>query len=145
MIKAFIFSLIFFSAAFCNKSSDKGYTTYKCGYIDKEPKGMSLKNVAPLKSETKNKRALNSNDFHDFNIFLDLKNFDDEIKKYNLEDVRELLVNGMQKAKKTLESLLQIKYTYNYVFYDEQLKYMSINNWDKTKIGTELLEQGIGI
>ena len=145
MIKAFIFSLIFFSAAFCNKSSDKGYTTYKCGYIDKEPKGMSLKNVAPLKSETKNKRALNSNGFHDFNIFLDLKNFDDEIKKYKLEDIRELLVNGMQKAKKTLESLLQIKYTYNYVFYDEQLKYMSINNWDKTKIGTENFEQGIGM
>ena len=53
MIKAFIFSLIFFSSAFCNKSSDNGYTTYKCGYIDKEPKGMSLKNVVPIKSEKK--------------------------------------------------------------------------------------------
>ena len=53
---------------------------------------------------------------------MDLKNFDDEIKKYKLEDIRELLVNGMQKAKKTLESLLQTKYTFNYVFYDEYIK-----------------------
>ena len=115
--------------------SDNPNPITKCGKDNFTPIPLSNKNLLPLnEKETKSKRSLDSNGFKDFNIFLDLKNFDDEIKKYHLEDKRDLFVKGMQKGIKTLQSLLKVKLTRNYIFTDANLRKVLIFNWDRTKI-----------
>jgi hypothetical protein len=47
--------------------------------------------------------------FKKFNIYLDLFNFEDEIKQYNLIQYREMFKSGMEKAVNTLTSLLKVK------------------------------------
>jgi hypothetical protein len=51
---------------------------------------------------------VDQNGYKDFNIFLDLCNFEEEIIKYNLQDNKELFIQGMRKAVNTLKSLLII-------------------------------------
>ena len=55
------------------------------------------------------RRRLNELDkdgFKKLNIDLDLNNFNDEIKKYNLDKYKEVFERGMEKAVSTLTSLL---------------------------------------
>ena len=87
------------------------------------------------------RRRLNELDkdgFKKLNIYLDLNNFNDEIKKYKLDKYKEVFERGMEKAVSTLTSLLKIKkYSKNYKFIDEQILLIGIKNWNKTIIGTD--------
>ena len=136
--------MLFLGCIVSQPSLNSNYSQYRCGANKKKfkPTRVPLDQIAPSKKG--NKRALDS-EFHDFNIYLDLKNFDDEVKKYNLKKNRELYVKGMQKAIKTLQTLLKVKSTSNHYFYDYQITQLDINNWDKTKIGSELAKQKIGM
>ena len=142
--KTYIFLMLFLGCIVSQPSLNSNYSQYRCGANKKKfkPTRVPLDQIAPSKKG--NKRALDS-EFHDFNIYLDLKNFDDEVKKYNLKKNRELYVKGMQKAIKTLQTLLKVKSTSNHYFYDYQITQLDINNWDKTKIGSELAKQKIGM
>ena len=75
--------------------------------------------------------------FKKLNIYLDLNNFNEEIKLYNLIKYKEMFESGMKKAVNTLTSLLKIKNkAQNYKFIDEQIILMGIKSWNKTIIGT---------
>ena len=117
---------------------------YKCGIDKVKPILLTSKNILPIDpNNIKYKRSLDNIDadgFKDFNIFLDLKNFDDEIIEIGLTDKREFFVTGMTKAIDTLKILLKVRPVPNYVFKDEQIKKILINNWDKTKIGDNVTE-----
>ena len=130
---------------YSNRYSEDSYNPNpitKGGKDNFTPIPLSSSNLLPLnEKETKSKRSLDSNGFKDFNIFLDLKNFEDEVKKYNLKNKRDLFVKGMQKAIKTLQSLLKVKLTRNYIFTDANLRKVLIFNWDRTKIGSEIAKE----
>ena len=133
------------SVIFCNAVPYNSNALYRCGESKVKPIPLPLDRLSSnQKGKEKYKRSLDS-EFHDFNIFLDLNNFDDDIKKYNLKNKRDLFVTGMEKAVKTLQSLLKVKSPGNFYFYDEDLRDYDIYNWDKTKIGTKLAEQDIGM
>ena len=135
--KRSFYFILCFVAIFCNQALDNSSTLYQCGKDNFKPISASLNDIVPLnKDNMKSKRGLDSDGFKDFNIFLDLNNFDDEIKKYKLTDKRDIFVKGMEKAIKTLQSLLKVKRTRNYVFKDESLRDILIYNWDKNKIGS---------
>ena len=91
------------------------------------------------RKDNQNLKQFNSqeNSFKDYNIHLDLYNFEDEIKKYKLEEKREFFIIGMDKAINTLKSLIKVKQVKNHFFRDEDLIKYGINKWDKSKIGNE--------
>ena len=103
----FIPILCFFILINCIEIDEKPNPLYKCN-IDKLniiPQGHNL--IIPLKNNNI-KVFSETNNFKKFNIYLDLNNFDYEINKYNLEDKREYFITGMNKAKETLASLLEL-------------------------------------
>lgn len=141
-IKRGIYFILYLTIIFCNQTENNQNNMLRCGNDKFKPIPVPLNSVAPLnKKNLKYKRTLDSDGFKEFNIFLDLKNFDDEIKKYNLENKRELYVKGMQKAIKTLQSLLKIKEPKNYVFNDEDLRDILIFYWDKKKLEVKMLKK----
>ena len=144
--KQFIYFALCIAIILCSEATDNSNPIFKCGKDNFTPIPLTLNNLLPLdQKNTKYRRSLDSDGFKDFNIFLDLNNFDDEIQKYNLQNKRDLFVKGMQKAIKTLQSLLKVKAPRNFIFYDEQIRDILINKWDKTKIGTEITNQNKGM
>ena len=137
-----LFFLIYFSAILGNKDIKNDFILYKCGAdsIDLKAKPATLMTKIDDRSPEYQRRldTIDEDGFKNFSIYLDLYNFEDEIIKYKLNNIRELLINGMNKAIKTLTSLLKVKSSkYNYLFTDEQIKNIGINNWDKDKIGNK--------
>ena len=82
-----IIVLLFFLLISCNEITDNPNHTLRCGEDNSEPIPLSADNLLPSNEiEVKNKRSLCFSKFKDFNIHLDLYNFNVEIAKYNLED-----------------------------------------------------------
>ena len=137
------FLLILFTCLYSIKSLQNN-PVYRCNYDGFKNK-INFANIT-VKSNNPNKIfKLNEDGFKDFNIFLDLFNFDYEIQKYGLSEKRDFFANGLIKAKTTLEKLLKVKQIDNYVFVDEQLMTMNITKWDTTKIGSEAIKQNKGM
>ena len=142
----FLYLILYLSIIFFNKAEDDSYSIYRCGEDDFKQIPLSPDNIAPLKNNGKKlKRLIDSDGFKDFNIYLDLLNFDDEVEKYKLQDKKDLFVTGMQKAIKTLQSLLKVKPISNYVFNDTHLTDIKIYNWNKSMIGSDNKKKGIGM
>ena len=80
-------------------------------------------------------RVIDLDGFKDFDIYLDLYNFNEEINQYGLDNKKEFFINGMKKTKSTLQTLLKVKPVKNHKFTDEQIR-SCINNWDTSKIGS---------
>ena len=122
---------------------------YRCGEFKEIPIKISEKNRLPIPNDIKRRLDYeNPSDFKDFNIVLDLENFNHEVELYNLQATQVMFVEGMNKAINTLTTLLKVKKPkYNYIFYDEQLKDIHINYWNTSKIGNTskngFSEQGI--
>ena len=138
--KIFIIFLFFSILVYCDEIHEDIKPIFKCGVNTIKSIPKIATNKSPL-----NKRILdnNSNTFKDFNIYLDLNNFDYEINLYNLTDKRELFVLGMQKAIKTIQTLLKVKPTQNYVFTDEQLRSEFIYKWNESLIGDNTGNKGM--
>ena len=54
-----------------------------------------------------------------------------------MKDKREFYLTGMNKAKETLESLLEVRPVEDFFFYDEDLLEFEIYSWDKNLIGNK--------
>ena len=117
------------------KSEENIYSKFKCN-IDSIKETPQLMNKTLEIKNPKLKRNL-GNKFKDLNIFLDLNNLEEEIKLYNLIELREFFITGLKNAVNTLEKLIKVKPAKNYVFTDEMILRHSINYWDKSKIGDE--------
>ena len=111
---------------------------YRCGVDDEKFEIKRATNYVKInKSHPAYKRRMDSDDFKDFHIYLDLVNIKNDIKKYNLEQYESLYINSLTKAVKTLESLLKVKKsTYGYTFTDEEIKSIKIDDWNKTIVGS---------
>ena len=100
-MKLFNSEIIFISLLFCfsllnyTYSQQKSEFLFKCGFdsIKSEPKYAEY--ILPIKQKNiyfqMASNTVNKNEFKDFNIYLDLSNFNDEIKKYKLEDKKIFL------------------------------------------------------
>jgi len=134
--------IIHFSRIICDD-----YEVYKCGVNEMKMIPKPIKASSDIhynKSEYRRRLTQYDKDgFKKFNIYLDLNNFEEEIKKYNLNQYEEMFKSGMEKAVNTLTSLLKIKnITKNYIFRDNQILDMGINSWNKTILGTEAYYNG---
>ena len=131
--------LIFISFITCDKNFNTSIPIYRCGKAAFEPIEVSLQNVRPINPQTK--RTLDNVDqdgFKDFNIYLDLLNFEEEVIQYNLQENRDLFVEGMTKAINTLKSLLRVKpHQKNWGYNDENILKININKWNRSLIGNE--------
>jgi len=141
-----LFFLIYFSPILGSKDIKNNFISYKCGAdnIDLKPKPATLMTKIDDRDPEYQRRleTIDEDGFKKFNIYLDLYNFEDEIIKYKLNNIRELLINGMNKAINTLKSLLKVKSSKkNYLFSDEEILNIGINNWDKDKIGNKTLNK----
>jgi len=138
--KIVVYFLIFICLITCEEFNNTSIPNYRCGIDTFEPIEVSISRSIPINTQNSNsKRTLDNVDqdgFKEFNICLDLCNFEDEILKYNLQDRRELYVQGMTKAVNTLKSLLRVKpHQLNWGFYDEDIEEIGINRWNKSLIG----------
>ena len=135
-----LFLYIFFSFILYNTLYEHKIPKYKCG-VDSIKQ---LPEKALYKSDTKSgnlkSRKLGIEDnFKDFEIFLDLSEFNDQIIEYNLTDRKEFYITGVRKAINIIKSLLKVKiHDKNYYITDEQLINAGIKKWDKTKLGNEI-------
>ena len=109
---------------------------FRCGADDKNQTVFPATKYITI---DKNKRYLNDGDFKDFHIYLDLINIKNDVKKYKLEEYEDLIVNSLEKAVKTLESLLKVrKLNHYYYFNDNEIEEnIQIKYWNKTIVGTD--------
>ena len=138
-----IFLFFFYIFIFLNNSlcQEKKYFP-KCGVYEYDATPIVLKEIPINKNDPSPKRGLDSENFKDFKIYLDLENLDYEIEQNNLTQYRELYVSSMMKAINTLQKLLKVvPFETNYRISDENLKGIGLERWDKTKFGNESFEK----
>ena len=96
------------------------------------------------------KRWLDSGEFKDFHIYLDLVNIKNDIQKFGLAKYESLYINSLTKTAKTLETLLKVRrVNVSYTFTDEDIQKMNISDWNKTMVGSNatggMLNKGIDL
>ena len=145
-IKILIYFEIF-SIVICENIGRKEKIKFKCNADKIESKPIPAKNFLPKPKNLKEKRKLDGDGFKDFNIYLDLLNFEEESTTYSISNnVKQMFIQGMNKAVDTLKTLLRVKpVEKNYFFLDDEIKIYSINNWNKSIIGTEMKNQNKGL
>ena len=132
MNKIQIFLLIIITIQMAKSQENK--TFYRCGVDKYYVAPLPAKNVVKF---DKDNRRLNDGEFKDFHIYLDLINIKKDIQKYHLEQYENLFINALNKAVKTLETLLKVKKLNDgYKFSDEGITNILIEDWNKSMIGT---------
>ena len=126
--------LLFLLCTLGIKSNPKEHYFYRCGIDDIKIKPISVRQVIP---KDEDKRRLNNEEFKDFHIYLDIINIKNDLIKYNLTQYEKLFIDSMNKAVKTLETLLKVRdIKGGYRLNDETIRKMEIEDWNKTIIGT---------
>jgi len=91
-----LFFLIYFSPILGSKDIKNNFISYKCGAdnIDLKPKPATLMTKIDDRDPEYQRRleTIDEDGFKKFNIYLDLYNFEDEIIKYKLNNIRELFL-----------------------------------------------------
>ena len=135
-MKAIIVYLLF-NFIFQMHQTKENMTFFRCGVDDHYKAPLSANHI--IKNEDDNRR-LNDGEFKDFHIYLDLINIKNGIRQYHLEEYENLYINSLNKAVKTLESLLKVKKPkYSYIFTDDDIMEISIDDWNKTMIGSNAM------
>ena len=120
--------------SFC---SEKKYF-HKCGVYEDNVIPSVHEEIPFNEKDSSFKRRMDSDGFKDFKIYLDLANLDIEIEQNNLTHYRDIYINSMNKAAKTLEKLIRVKPFRGGIYLtDEILKSFGIVKWDETKFGNE--------
>ena len=110
---------------------------FKCGVDERQAKPLPATNMIPIKND---KRKLDSDGFKDFNIYLDLKNIKIGINRYNLQAYEDLFITSLNKVVNTLQTLLRVKAPDTaFIFYDEHITSLGIEDWNKSMIGNHSL------
>ena len=106
MLSIFDLFLIIF---IINKSSSfERQKFYRCGFDNEKFEPLILKGLKPInKTNNLNKRKLDADGFHDFNIYLDVKNIERDITSNGLSAYHDLFIDSMKNAVKTIQSLLK--------------------------------------
>ena len=132
-----IFFLIFYS--FKVLTCRENPIFYRCGYD--EEKKVPLP-IAPNIQSKKDSRRLDDEDeeFGNFTIYVDSLNIISESEQKNLEKYKDLFINSLNNAARTLEKLLKVKKTEKgYKCNDDKITDFYIKNWNKTMIGTNAI------
>ena len=128
-----LFSLSIFQLCNCKEKQ----FLYRCGTDDEDIKPLPATNFIPIK---KDNRKLDNEEFKDFHIHLDLLNIKKDIITFGLEEYEDLFIDSMNKAVKTLQSLLRVKKSdVGFVFTDDQIANINIQEWNKSLIGTNAI------
>ena len=136
-MKAELFLLFLFSFLQMLNTEENKKFFFKCGVDDYPITPKPALNSTPI---FKDKRKLDDDGFKDFHIYLDLLNIQIGIKRYHLEEYEELFINSLKKVVKTLQTLLRVKpHKYAFIFYDEHLTNMGIEDWNRSMIGNKSL------
>ena len=134
-----MFIIILFLLIFLIKSntSSERQKFYRCGFDDEKIKPLILKGLKPInKTNNLRKRKLDSDGFHDFHIYLDVKNIERDIRSNGLDEYHDLFIKSMEKAVKTIESLLKVKpLDKEYFFSNANIESLNIRDWDKSVVG----------
>ena len=138
-----LYIILFFSLTLCVKHSGNEKPRFKCRYDERKIFQKPSKITIPNERDNIKNFALGSTgDFKDFNIYLDLENFNYEVSYYQLYAYQDLFLNGMKRAINTIQSLLKVKpVSKNYQYSDNEISSFGIHKWDKTKIGNEVINK----
>ena len=122
---------------------------YKCGFDKNKiiPNILETKDLIDYNSSLYRRRLgdIDEDGFKKFNIFIDNTNLLIEMEKYNLSKYKDLLITSIDKAKKTLETLLKVKpIEYAYWFSDDKIKDL-VDIWDTEKFGNEAHNKNISL
>ena len=137
--------LILLTCFYFIESLQNSNLVYRCNY-DEFKYPIRFAN-STIEGKSQNKiLALNSNNFKEFNISLDLNNLYYEIDYYSLQTMKNFFVSGLTKAKTTLEKLLKVRQlNYDFVFKDSDISGLKMKKWDTNLIGTKMYNQRIGM
>ena len=118
---------------------------FKCGKNNLKLKPKPAKNYIKIDhNNTSYRRKLKSNEFKDFNIYVDFTNIEKEIQIYKLNDYKNLFISSINKAVDTIQKLLKVKpLKYAYYIDNAFLKDIGLRAWDTSKFGDEAAENKI--
>ena len=92
------------------------------------------------------KRKLDADGFHDFNIYLDVKNIERDITSNGLNAYHDLFIDSMKNAVKTIQSLLKVKpLDKEYYFSNANIESLNIRDWDKSIVGDSASYNGVSM
>ena len=109
----FLFNKLFLSTLLILSISNSFESFHYCGFdlISHNPRKISEINKIPKSLNSKKSffSTVDEDGFKDLNIYIETTTFEDELIEYNLTRHKDLFLNWMKKAKKTIETLLKIK------------------------------------
>ena len=149
----FIYLLVVLLLINIIKTQDSKPIKFRCGANEIQKPPADAKIPFPTNKNNSNNiklfnlnTKLNEDEFKDFNIYLDLENFNVEVNTYNLGSKKQFFIDCFNKALKTIKSLLKVKpLSKNFQINDELLINNGINKWDKEKVGDEIIKKGEGM
>ena len=124
---------------------------FKCEHWDYEERNaLPTRIIESSVKKDENKRRVEgetqTETFKDFNIYLDLENIEYEYDLYkNIKQVpKDFFIKSMNKAVKTLQSLLKVKpLRQNYYIKDVDFKALNITKWNTSLYGDEAVDKHI--
>ena len=141
----FIYLFVFF--VFPYVLFAKKIQKFKCGVNNiKQLPATALYRSDDKSGNLKKRKLGNEDNFKDFEITLDLEEFNDQIIEYNLTDRKDFYITGVKKAINTIKSLLKVKIlNRDYYLSDQQLLDAGFKKWNKTILGDEVINKNIGM
>ena len=139
VFKIILYLLFFFSLLIISEQSTQNEFIFKCG-ADNEQEPTLVNNIKEINTDSEEYKNvydhLDEDGFKELKISLDLENFNYEVVQYEIsDDVKQLFIYGLEKAKTSLEALLKVKPVKNHCFTNEQITDKSITKWNETLLG----------
>ena len=131
-MKSMIFLLLFFEIIFCTQSDRK---FYRCGYGNKkfDPKPLNDLVVSNKKNSSYSRILEEDDGFKDLNIYFDFENLKSHAKEFGISDsYLTMIINAINKATKTLGSLLRVVPPVNTACSPDLIQSYGIDSWNQT-------------
>ena len=131
-MKSMIFLLLLFEIIFCTQSDRK---FYRCGYGNKkfDPKPLNDLVVSNKKNSSYSRILEEDDGFKDLNIYFDFENLKSHAKDFGISDsYLTMIINAINKATKTLGSLLRVVPPVNTPCSPATIQSYGIDSWNQT-------------
>ena len=131
-MKSMIFLLLLFEIIFCTQSDRK---FYRCGYGNKkfDPKPLNDLVVSNKKNSSYSRILEEDDGFKDLNIYFDFENLKSHAQEFGISDsYLTMIINSINKATKTLGSLLRVVPPVNTPCSPATIQSYGIDSWNQT-------------
>ena len=147
-MKYIIYLFLTFLFKYKIRAEDNKTIEYRCGADDEKFVPIVSNRGIPINRNSnlykRRMDEIDSDGFKKLNMFIDLKNIEEQIKEYKIEKYRELIISSLLTANETLAKLFKVKpHQKDDWMSDIQINNFDIYYWEKDKFGDEAYNNNV--